>query len=265
MIRVEGGNGVTAVVAPEHGARIVSITAHGREWLSPSRPDASGPFVHAGTGGWDEAIPTVQHCVLDGVVLPDHGDAWNAAWELLPANGVTTAIDLRSLPIRLVRSITPTATGLRLSYTASTASASPVSFLWSAHPLFRAETGSFLRMTPQLLTEEHPVRGRTVTIPAGIDAIGADAALKAFATGVAAASVVHADGAALTLSWDPHLLPYLGLYWDRGEFTTAPVMAIEPTMAPTDSAARAASLWSVTATSPKTWWLDVTAAKNERA
>lgn len=266
MFTIRGGDGITAVVDPEHGARIVSLTAHDREWLSPSRPDGSGPFVHAGTGGWDEAIPTVEACELDGTALPDHGDVWNSVWEAVDTgNSVTTTTDLRSVPVRLRREISATPTGLRLSYTATTTSIDPVAFLWSAHPLFRAEPGSVMRMTEQLLTEEYPSRGRRVRIPAGIDAIAADAALKAFASGLAEASVVHPDGAAVTLSWDPGLLPYLGLYWDRGEFSTGPVMAIEPTMAPTDSAARAESLWTVTATAPKSWWLDVTAADFGRA
>ena len=80
------------------------------------------------------------------------------------------------------------------------------------------------------------------------------------------AAVVHANGDTLSLSWDPALLPYLGLYWDGGEFTDTPVMAIEPSTAFGDSAARAVAEGRIRLLEPGrpfTWWLHLTATSHD--
>jgi len=258
---VPGGGGLAATVDVEHGARITGLVSGGREWLAPSLPLPAGApraFVHAGTGGWDDAIPTVAACVLaDGKSLPDHGDVWDLRWEVVEASveSLLVRVALTSLPIELERRISPTRDGLRIDWTASTEFPVPVSFLWSAHPLFVAEPGSRM-VAPGALVEEYPGRG-PVEWPESIDSIEDGRALKAFAPSGGIASIVQTDGSALTLTWDPAVLPHLGLYWDRGEFSTRPVMAIEPTMAPTDSAARAEALWTITAGEPRRWWVEV--------
>ena len=281
MREVVGGRGLRMLVDPAHGGRIVSLRHDEHEWLAPSTPAPAGAtaFVHAGTGGWDEALPTVT----PGAGLPDHGDLWNTVWEVVEAtpSTLTLAGFSASADVRLERTITATGDGLELRYRASTTADTDRSFLWSAHPLVAAERGTTFDLPGVTeLTEEHPVRGRARTAPRpswaagserqGVKAFvpsssldrtaGPDAAAAADAADAAvAASITRADGRRLTLTWDPDEIPWLGLYWDTGEFSTGPVIALEPTSAGTDSAEREADGWTVRAGRPLTWTIAVRA------
>ena len=260
------GGGITAEIDLADGGRLTGLAALGRQWLAGCGPRTPGDYLQAGSGGWDEISPTVSACVLaDGTELPDHGDAWQTEWTLVSAGDthVEATVDLTSLPITLWRRIDATNSGLRLSYSASTSSSRPVPLFWCAHPLFAAYPGTRLRAAgAPRLTEEYPGPRRAREWPEHVGG----SAVKAFAEGpVASASVEHADGAALTLAWDPALLPYLGLYWDGGEFTTVPVVAIEPSTGYGDSAARASAdgrVHELRAGSPFRWWIDVTATSS---
>jgi len=267
------GGGITVQVDVADGARITSLTSGDREWLAPSGPRSPGAFVQPGSGGWDEVIPTVSACTLvdgsafTGTVLADHGDAWQAPWVLDSADAahLQTSVRLASLPITLTRRVEATATGLRLVYTASTDAASPVPLAWCAHPLFAADAGTRIVLAEPrpALIEEYPRIGAAPDWPAAVGT----AALKVFAVEPpSSAAVVHANGDTLTLSWDPDLLPYLGLYWDGGEFTDTPVVAIEPSTAFGDSAARAVAEGRIRLLEPGrpfTWWLHLTATSHD--
>jgi len=261
---MQGGGGITVQVDVADGARLTSLTSGGREWLAPGGPRLPGVFVQAGSGGWDEVVPTVAACTLaDGTALADHGDAWQTEWMLDSSDDthVQTSVRLASLPVSLTRRIEATSTGIRLSYTATTGAPVPVPLAWCAHPLFAAEAGTRLVLAgPEArLIEEYPHRGRARDWPDGVGAT----AIKAFTAGArSSAAVVHANGDILTLSWDSSLLPYLGLYWDGGEFTDRPVVAIEPSTALGDSAARALAEGRIRMIGPGRpfqWWLDLTA------
>lgn len=278
MLTVQGGGGITVQVDVADGARLTSLTSGGREWLAPGGPRSPGVFVQPGSGGWDEVVPTVSACVLadgpaftgpefTGTVLADHGDAWQTAWTLDSADArhVQTSVRLASLPITLTRRIEATSTGIGLVYTASTDAAAPVPLAWCAHPLFAADAGTRIVLAepePRLI-EEYPRKGTPRDWPGAVG----DTAIKAFTDGAASsAAVVHATGDALTLSWDPTLLPYLGLYWDGGEFTDTPVVAIEPSTAFGDSASRALAEGRIRLLEPGrpfTWWLHLTATSHD--
>ena len=257
------GAGIDLLVDVSDGARIVSLTAGGREWLAPSAPRLPGAFVQAGSGGWDEAVPTVAACVLaDGTVLPDHGDVWSADWTVTArgADHLETTVRLASLPVTLRRRITATASGIRLSYTATTDRREPMPLLWAAHPLFAAEPGTRIALDGDpVLVEEYPQRGRALAWDAHRAA--GHGALKAFSTGShSSARVVHPDGSALRLDWDPRALPHLGLYWDGDEFTPTPVVAVEPSTGRGDSAALAAAearVRTLSSAAPLHWWLEL--------
>jgi hypothetical protein len=279
MLTVQGGGGITVQVDVADGARITSLTSGGREWLAPSGPRSPGVFVQPGSGGWDEVAPTVAACVLGdgtafagtalagtalaGTALADHGDAWQSEWGLDSCDDthVQTSVRLSSLPITLTRRVTGTATGIRMSWEASTDGPGPVPLAWCAHPLFAAEPGTRIVLAgpASALIEEYP-RGR---VPRDWPGAVGEAAIKAFVgEPQSSASVVHGNGDALTLSWDPVLLPYLGLYWDGGEFTDTPVVAIEPSTAFGDSAARAVAEGRIRFLEPGrpfSWWLQLAA------
>jgi galactose mutarotase-like enzyme len=272
MLTVQGGGGITVQVDVADGARITSLTSGGREWLAPGGARSPGVFVQPGSGGWDEVVPTVAACVLgdstafSGKVLPDHGDAWQMPWTLDSHDHthLQTSVRLATLPITLTRRVTGTPTGLRLEWEASTDGPGPVPLAWCAHPLFTADADTRIvlpGLAPALI-EEHPHRGGSRDWPSAVGA----AAIKAFtAEPQSTASVVHGNGDTLTLSWDPALLPYLGLYWDGAEFTDTPVVAIEPSTAFGDSAALALDedrIRILQPGSPFRWWLQLTAGKS---
>lgn len=261
------GRGVAATVDLGVGGRVVGLEAHGREWLAPSAAPAVGEtaFVRPGMGGWDEAIPTVAACTLaDGTALPDHGDAWRLRWRTEAADDerVVARVELESVPLVLERTIERTQAGLRWSYRATTASDRPVVFLWAAHPQFAAPPGTRIDLGGEArFTEEHPRRRPMGSPPAegAIEGLTPGASLKLFTHSLGRAGVVHADGAALDLHWDPIAMPFLGLFWDRGEFGPTPIVAIEPTFAPTDAANRARALPRATPGSPVAWAFEVQA------
>ena len=269
MPAVSGG-GITVQIDVADGARITSLTSGDREWLAPSSPRSPGVFVQPGSGGWDEVVPTVAACTLPGdsafagTVLADHGDAWQNEWTLDSSDDthVQSSVRLPSLPITLSRRVTGTAEGLRLSWEASTDGPGPVPLAWCAHPLFAADAGSRIVLpgSAPALIEEYPRERVPRNWP---EAVGG-AAIKAFvAESQSSASVVHGNGDALTLTWDPDLLPYLGLYWDGGEFTDTPVVAVEPATAFGDSAARAVAEGRIRMLEPGRpfrWWLQLTAS-----
>jgi len=256
MTEVVNGPGLRCEVQPDRGARIVSLrNDDGYEWLAASgrtdRPGPGQPFVRQGMGGWDEVAPTVQtdHEARDAAGrllgdLPDHGDVWNIAWQVTAAasTSLTTSVRLSSLPIVLERSIAATATGLSFKYRASTTSEDPLPLLWCAHPQFAVPPGTMVSLesagipiSPSL-TEMYPHAGRDRPLPSGPmhSLLCPGTSLKAFVDPAvrADAAVLHGGGRrALRIEWSPEQLPYLGLFWDNGEFAAEPVVAVEPSTA----------------------------------
>ncbi|GAB3536713.1 hypothetical protein GCM10027403_18310 [Arthrobacter tecti] len=239
----------TVVIVPESGARVVSLQGAGREWLLPSAPSPDrcfyAEFLHEGMGGWDEIAPTIQtYTRADGFQVPDHGELWNAPWSVLEQtpSALTTQLALRSIPITLTRRITATDDGgFMFSYTAVTDHDVPFPVFWSAHPLFRAESGSAISLpdaAETALLQEYPDK-RVVSWPRDgvLGALSKGTAVKAFIQTPSAhsrAALTHPDGSRLTLTWDPKALPYLGLYWDNSHLSAVPAVAIEPTTAQGD-------------------------------
>ena len=260
MVTVSGG-GITAQLDVADGARLTSLIAGGREWLAASGPRTPGRYVQQGSGGWDDVVPTVTACVLeDGTILGDHGDAWQTEWTLdsYDEAHVQTSVWLPSLPIALSKRLQATATGLLLTWTARTEAPGRFPLAWCAHPLFSADADTRIVVAePSTLIEEYPRDRRARDWP---EAVGATA-IKAFTeTRHSSASVIHANGDSLTLTWDERLLPYLGLYWDGGEFTSVPVVSIEPSTAFGDSTVRALDEGRVRMLEqgfPFRWWVHI--------
>ena len=238
------GGGIELLLDPADGGRITSLVAHGREWLAPSSPRVpTESFVDAGTGGWDECAPTVRPGILpDGTVLRDHGDAWRSPW----TEG--SRVDLPSVGVTLERTLSATPTGVRMDYRAT--SRRDVPLLWCAHPLFAAPPGTRIVAAAEL-TAEYPTVEQ-IDWPTSIDEVSG--AIKAFAD-VQEASIWHADGVELRMRWS---LPHAGFYWDSSEFTSSPVVAIEPTTGRSDSAVDILdTLPVVRAEEPLRWWIEL--------
>lgn len=253
MSEVVTGPGLRAEVHTDRGARIVSLRSDdGWEWLADSErtavPGRGQPFVRPGMGGWDEVAPTVQADPRGGDIagarlpaLPDHGDVWNIPWQVdhASAERLTVSVALPSMPIILQRTITTTANGLRFGYRAATTSRDPLPLLWCAHPQFSAGPGTDvdlesggIRIAP-VLTEMYPGEGRALDFAARpmLGTMVTGTSFKAFLEpeiSADAAVLRHPSGRFLRLDWDSTQLPYLGLFWDNGEFAAEPVIAVEP-------------------------------------
>jgi hypothetical protein len=166
-------------VVPDCGGKIVSLRSavSGREWLwrDPARPlrqpAPGGEFARHDISGWDECFPTIGPCpypaapgaAFAGVTLGDHGELWSRPWRWQIAGAelrMSRAGD--ALPYVFERSIGPTADGgIRLNYRVENRSASPMRYLWSAHPLLNAEAGMRIRLPPSaVMTKEFGHGGR---------------------------------------------------------------------------------------------------------
>ena len=237
--RITGG-GLEAVVVPGRGAKIASLRdAAGVEWLvQPAvpvpRPARAGvPFVDADMCGWDECVPTVDADALGDIALPDHGEAWTATWTGLGegAWGFSGA----ALPYQFRRTVSPAASGLRLSYEVVSTGTQAGPLLWAAHPQFSARPGSRIVLPPQV----HHVEGVYGVAPsqpwsdelASIDSLADGASLKFWVdrrTPASWAGLAAADGTMLRLSWDVTEVPYLALWVDARMFSRERVIALEP-------------------------------------
>ncbi|WP_375385757.1 hypothetical protein [uncultured Microbacterium sp.] len=261
------GPGLTAVVCAERGAKIVSLRDDsGTEWLAQgdgkdvSRPDVA--FVDAEMAGWDECVPSIVACSVDGRDVPDHGDLWNTPFT---HEGDNTLVAIgRSLRYRFSRSIHPTSTGLLLSYTAL-ALDGPVPLLWAAHPQFAAPPGTRVELPPHVRTVvnvQDPGLGVVALTPeqGSIDTVPPRGSRKWYVEPtepVFAARLVRRYGAGLEMSWSRQC-PYLGVWFDNRAFSREPVIAVEPSTGYFDSLSTAvqnARVTMLTPGLPLMWWV----------
>lgn len=272
MITVRGA-GLTCVVDPAHGARLTSlVTDDGHEWLAPSSPPAPGePFVRPGMGGWDEVAPTIQPDVTaDGTALGDHGDVWDVEWRVLDAapDRLVTAVSLGGLPVALTRTVSGTADGLRLDYRLTSPAPADVPVLWCGHPQFAHGDRATLVLECDGDSVRPPLREvypgeRARQLPEGPlhPSLPAGGSRKVFVDGAAVdAAVLTVDGRSLRMSWRADELPWLGLFWDNGEFAREPVIAVEPTTGWGDlrsAAIRSGRCLAVAAGRPLQWSIDL--------
>lgn len=257
--------GLTATVC-RRGARIVSLRDESREWLLQTEPQserearARVAFVDSAMAGWDECAPTVDACFADDRAIPDHGDLWNARFQregdLLRYRGHGYVFERWALR---------SGSALRLTYRVRASRVMP--FLWTAHPLFVAPSGSHVILPDGIRTvldvtsgkpEERrwsPALGEIDSVPPGsFRKLYVDPSLSA-----QSAQIQHPDGASLTLRWSPRV-KYLGLWFDHSAFARAPVIAIEPSTGFHDSLERAIDNQKFMVLSPARadeWWLEI--------
>ncbi len=247
LYRVEAGN-ISLVLVPALGGRIVSLRhLHGeREWLDGWSPEnrrrlhlpADPSRYETGPGaGIDECLPTVLACEVDGHPLPDHGELWRTAPAFDPQT-LRCAWRLQCLPLHFERCLDIEGNTLRLNYRLQNTAARPVPYQWAWHPLFTLETQDRLHFEP---TPSHCLAtdGRCLLWPGaepGQDLTRADVGVaqppcaKVFVEVPAAARAeIRGPGGSLRLDWPGELLPWAGLWINRGAWNGLHHWAIEPT------------------------------------
>jgi len=150
---------VELAVVPELGARITSLRdlRTGREWLW--HPSGGPKFFRNRPGdnfetspliGMDECLPTISPCSWENRDLPDHGEAWAAAWSLdfeaWERGLMRTTVSLRISPFDLERTIELRENQVRLSYQLKNRAAATELYLWAMHPLLRLQRGDQLEL-----------------------------------------------------------------------------------------------------------------------
>ncbi len=265
MTLVTRGGGLTSVVDPQRGGKIISLVDDfGIEWLAQADPDATpggASFIDAEMAGWDECAPSIAACTIGGVSVPDHGDLWDIPFGV--EDQTLTAIGT-SLGYRFERDISATEDGLLLSYRAETIGGS-IPFLWAAHPQFVAPPGTRVELPvkEQLVVDVLDARlplHRWSPELASIDTVPHAGTRKLYVDPerpAHGAHLVRGDGARLAIEWSRQC-PYLGLWFDNAAISREPVIAIEPSTGYFDSLERAVASSSVawlTPGRPLSWWV----------
>ncbi len=137
-------------LVPQEGGRISSLKSleSGAEFLLQAAPDrdAIEPSMHANfaegaCAGIEECLPSVGACGSDAAdgAVPDHGDFWQLAWELVePPKASSCALSATgfSRPLRFSKRVSLRERSLDVSYAIENIGSEPVSFLYACHPLF---------------------------------------------------------------------------------------------------------------------------------
>jgi hypothetical protein len=269
LIRTAGGGGLTATVDPARGAKITSLRDASRlEWLAQPASDgaftAGTAFTDAEMAGWDECAPTIVACRVGDRDLPDHGDLWDATFDVEPDGSTLVAIG-QSLGYRFHRRILATRDGLRFEYEAEALDGT-IPFLWAAHPQFAAPPGTRVELPPEIdrvvdvldpATPESPWSPSLATI----DTVEQGGCRKLYVhpdRPVHSARLVRGHRA-LSLSWSPEC-PYLGLWFDGAAYSREPVIAIEPATGyfdALDTADRLERAPVIAPGRPLDWWIEL--------
>jgi len=263
-------------IVPNFGGKITSLRSvrTGEEFLLPPlkgyrHVSAYASFSESDGGGFDECLPSVATCdsIADEPPVPDHGDLWRSKWHV---DSRGSAIVLRgeavSRPLRLTRRATLDSSSLVLEYDLVNLSDTPATWLWSAHPLLKVDSGDRIVLPHEiesltvsysagdLLEKASCVRwplaqstsGRTVDLSKMSDRDGITAH-KLFARmdeSGWAALYRQRVGQGLVMRFDPSVLPYMGLWicsgaWPESGTEKQYTVALETTTCNTDSLAHA--------------------------
>lgn len=282
-LTVEGG-GLTARIAPQRGGRVTSIRSGEREWLIPDRSDDAAlsggtgdVFVRPGMGGWDECFPTVAACTVKvgdrSLTVADHGHLWNRPWkvEAHTPDRVSLSVVDPVFGFIFLRTLSAFGAGLRFEYEVSFPNngvsylEGDVPWLWSLNPQFLAEDQTVVRLPRSAGGQLVGSRGERVELGDGalLCELAAGEGRRAFLPAdrrTDHATLRHPGGAGLVMRWDPSQLPYLGLWWGRGEAADQLSIGIGPTTGLGDHLDRAYEMGRCGVLGPGqelSWWLEL--------
>ena len=258
-------------ILPEVGGKILSIreVVSGREWLwhnphlAVKLPMHGASYIETmDSGGWDEIFPSVTPDLVDGRVIPDHGDLVGLPWKVLECDATRCVMEVRTRFADCVfkRNILLDSDRLTMDYELRNHEAVAVPSIWCAHPLLALEPGMRIELPhgtrmlvaggvavpeagSEFLWPNLPGLPPLDVIP---DIHAADfqpLAIKMFtaAKAVDRVKVLAADGdGGLEISWDAEKIPYLGLWlnlraWSGCGSSPYCNLGVEPTTAQADA------------------------------
>lgn len=279
------------VIVPDLGGKIASLydKTHEHEWFAPplrepKRTHYGDVFIEQDMSGWVETLPSMDACTVMQTDFPDHGEVWSVPWMVELGSGqINLAVEGTARPYRLTRAASLVAADeLELHYRLRNTGEGPLPYLYTAHPQFAAGANTRLQLPPEVTQvvnvvendptwgaagKLHPWPGTKSAATPPLDR------LRPVETGSGRkftllpdqraqwAGLVEPDlGVSLRMSWSPADLPYLGLWFDEGQYHPQPVVAIEPSSGYYDSLARAVANNRVSLLEPgagKSWKIRV--------
>ena len=231
-------------VVPERGGRITSLRLDGEELLEQGigvdDPSARG-FVEGGASGWDEMVPNVD--ATDS--LPDHGEAWRVPWVVgdASADSVRMSCTGRIVPFDLERRISLGGRAVRVSYVYKNRGPGPLYAYWSAHPLFKFESGMEIGVPggERLAALAWGKSTKLFLGPGSIDRV----------------RLGWGSGAAIEVAWDALLTPYLGVWVCNGDLGGYRQVGVEPATGGNDRPDPAAPPPVLEPGGGLEWWMEV--------
>jgi hypothetical protein len=246
-----GAEGIAVAMEPSRGGKITSLLdrSTGREWLEASAGPLEGPvdkgalFDEGDMCGWDEMMPTIEACRYPGtdIELADHGELWRTAWSVTTSDAasVTTLARDEVLGYSFERTLRVIGSTLRLDYRVVNEADVERALLWAAHPLFAQRPGTRVILDanefdmgasqpggPADPVGSWPVDGVCLGDLAPGQSQKRFARLK---VAWASVSLIDDDGRYLTMRWDRHDAPFVGIWLDNCSLSRHPVVALEPT------------------------------------
>lgn len=204
-------------------------------------------------------LPTIEAGDSPIGVLPDHGDAWRSPW-VSTSDGLHYASEFG---YTITRVMSERQLGMDLRYNLSS-NVDHLPVLWAAHPLFRAETRTKLRLPEYRGLVLDKWADRWIAWTDAITSIGdlpEGGSVKYVLPHdalVESAEIAHPNGDVVRISWKSSEVPYLALYLERRAHSLEPAIAIEPMTGWYDALSRAAAhdrVQYVNPGAPKQWTL----------
>lgn len=169
--------GMRVVLNPSQGGRMEELTvlATGDNWIYydpgrlPERGQISACYDDLWRGGFEELFPNDAPCVFQGRVLRDHGELWNAPFEVLewgPAS-VTLRRVCETVPASVEKTIalSPDGEELELRYVLQNLGTRPLPHLFKLHPAIRVEPGDSLLLPGGTVSPVDPAFSRMIAGP----------------------------------------------------------------------------------------------------
>ena len=254
---------LSLLVLPKDGAKIASLKAmpEGRELLltrdTPEyrRLSYDGIYIDSECSAFDDMFPTVDPYTPSGgayrgITYPDHGECARLEYDyLIDGDLLILTAESKLFPIRYEKRIRALENSIRISYSYHNFGDADLPFIYASHIMIKGEDGMKI-LTPFRENSETETVFKTEGYS---DGELSHTELTGFIPGRGAAykfyylekipngkfSLEYKDGSAIIFEYDKEKLPYLGIWFNNGEFQNIYNIAPEPCTAPFDSPSEA--------------------------